>query len=413
MRAFISHAFTVDDIPLAAGLADAIGEAGGTGYLAEKHMEYDLMIHEKIKGEISASDYLVAIITKDGQSSPSVHEEIGYALGKDKPVLIMRERGVKMRGVFAHGKDPEVFDRGRFDAHAGNIVGYMRRHLPRTRGESEEEGDESDPLLEERKIADIGSDAFARNEHYRLLYDWTMNDVGKPAVLFTACPRRLKARTDVASEEFEEWATARRDAAEPGSAIPIRGQDIERDDGSLVFYDRKANAPGGADVKSYCEFRDDGYFEVGTASRYTYNEDGERVLGLGHMIGAFWGFLVGTRGFYEKIGFGGPFDTFLSISNSAGLVLGNFGNEALRTDYRTSQEGREMRGMFKRARRKNLQVSRRFDGVQELTDKAIRDAAYDAAAKVAHAYGQKRAMCFGKNGEFAWDLYRRLEGEMP
>ena len=412
MRAFISHKFTENDTPLAARLADILKARNGSGYLAERHLEYDLMIHEKLKGAIDGSDYLVAIVTEEGQSSPSVHEEIGYALGKGIPVLIMLERDVKLRGVFALGKEPEEFDRNRFDVHAGRIVDYMERHPVSPRGVGMK-GNEASALLERRKIGDVGSDDFARNQHYRMLYDWTGNDIAKHAILFTACPRRLKTHMDVASEEFEGWASARRDAAVPGSVIPIRGQDIERDMDSLVFYARRPDEKGEQNVESYCEFKNNGYFETGTASRYTYKEGNERVIHLCRMIGRYWGFLNETKRFYEKIGFDGEFDSFLSISSSSGLVLGNFGNEALGLGYQGSPEQKKMIGMFKRAKRKNLQVSHGFDSAQDLTEMRIRDTAHDAATKIAHAYGQKEAKCFGKDVEFAWELYREVEGKSP
>lgn len=411
MRAFISHEFTEPDILLATRLGDILRKGGDTGYLAEKHLEYNLMIHEKLKSAIDASDYLVAIITRDGQSSPSVHEEIGYALGRDIRVLIMLERGVEMKGVFAHGKEPEVFDRDGFDAHAGNVVDYMRRHLADPRGP--EDGEPGAALLERRKMGDVDSDEFARNEHYRMLYDWTMNEYAKHVVLFTACPRRLAARTDVADEGFEDWMEGRRSAAAPGSAALVRGQDIVRDMDSLVFYDRKGDLPDDCNVKGYCEFRSDGYFEAGTASGYTYLEGKERVLHLGHMTGDFRQFLEEVRAFYAKIGFDGPFDALVSIGNSSGLVLGNFGNEACRLDYYESREYKKMRGMFRRARRKNLQISRGFGGVQDLTDAKISDAARDMATKVAHAYGQKKARCFDESGNFAQKLWRTVRGERP
>lgn len=116
-------------------------------------------------------------------------------------------------------------------------------------------------------------------------------------------------------------------------------------------------------------------------------------------------FLNEAKRFYEKIGFDGPFDTFLSISNSSGLVLGNFGNEALGWDYQGSPQQKEMLMMFKRIKRKNLQVKHGFDNAQDLTEEGVGDAAHDAATKVAHAYGQKKAKCFDADGRIAWELY--------
>jgi len=83
-----------------------------------------LLIRDKIRKEITRSDFLVAIITKDAKGSASVNQEIGYALGKDVPVVIMLEKNAKI-GVLIHGIDTEEFSRNYFPKSCINI----RQHL--------------------------------------------------------------------------------------------------------------------------------------------------------------------------------------------------------------------------------------------------------------------------------------------
>jgi hypothetical protein len=68
LRVFISHSF--NDQSLAATLVALLKEEDIIGYMAQRVKEYELLIIDKIKKEISESDYLVAIITNAGIFSP-------------------------------------------------------------------------------------------------------------------------------------------------------------------------------------------------------------------------------------------------------------------------------------------------------------------------------------------------------
>ena len=91
MKVFISHAFGRDDEALAGVLKEDLDAAGLDGYMAERAPRYDLLLSVKIRQEIDDSGCLVAIITKRSQASASVHEEIGYALGRGVEVALMVE----------------------------------------------------------------------------------------------------------------------------------------------------------------------------------------------------------------------------------------------------------------------------------------------------------------------------------
>ncbi len=124
LRVFISHKFVKDDQQLALTLQEILLENHINGYLAERKRKYELPIDEKIKNEINNSDYLVAIITKKSLLSPSVHQEIGYALGIKTPVLVMVEGNLEV-GVLIKARDKEFFDRLNFEDRCKNILSHV------------------------------------------------------------------------------------------------------------------------------------------------------------------------------------------------------------------------------------------------------------------------------------------------
>ena len=123
-RVFISHHFS--DESLAETLLNVLKEENIKAYMAQKVKRYELLIIKKIMDEISESDCLVAIFTVNMMSSSSVNQEIGYALGKEKPVIVMVEKGLKkVEGVFMHGREFVEFTRPTFSQNCLEV----RQHL--------------------------------------------------------------------------------------------------------------------------------------------------------------------------------------------------------------------------------------------------------------------------------------------
>ena len=141
IRVFISHKFVESDQILAEKLRKKLNECNIYGYNASRNREYDLVFGEKIKQEINNSDYLIAIITKNSQNAPSVHQEIGYALGVRVPVRLMVEEN-EAKGVLVEGKDIEKFSRTKFDSNLGNIIQDILKKGIRDKTTSDEKGSE-------------------------------------------------------------------------------------------------------------------------------------------------------------------------------------------------------------------------------------------------------------------------------
>lgn len=127
IKVFISHKFVKSDQKLAKILENYLNDNNIYGYLAERKKEYDIVFGDKIKNEIISSDYLIAIITKNSHLAPSVHQEIGYAMGVGVPVRIMAE-DQEAKGVLIEGKDIEIFTRDNFEKYLENIIKNIQKN---------------------------------------------------------------------------------------------------------------------------------------------------------------------------------------------------------------------------------------------------------------------------------------------
>jgi len=124
MKVFISHTFSDEDKELAIILFDCLKKKKIEGYLAEEKKDYDLLIRDKIRLKIESADYVVGIVTNQAKESASVNQELGYALGKDIPILIMIEKNAS-NGVLTFGIEPEQFERNNFKKHCENIRKFI------------------------------------------------------------------------------------------------------------------------------------------------------------------------------------------------------------------------------------------------------------------------------------------------
>ena len=330
MKAFISHALGGDDEPLANALKEDLGEAGITGYLAEKTQRYDLPISDKIKQEIDESNWLVAVITERSHASASVHEEIGYALRRGIRVALMVEEGVEAAGVFTYGREYARFSVPKFGEHSRRMATFIA-DSPRQQPPRPAIRDATKRFLQGRNVLSANPDNFAANEHYRHLFSPVPDDTKKPAALFTACPNDLVGNADVAAPEFAEWVEATASVEAGSRQVRVPGLEPHVDTGMLLAIDQSPRAPPGRNILTYRVFQSNGLFEFGT-SRFFFDRNGRgnMEMHLCYTVGEFWSFLAQARLFYRKTGLDSPFTAFVSVRNSDRLRPGNYGDEALR-----------------------------------------------------------------------------------
>jgi len=170
MKVFISHNIGKDE-KIERILQLSLKKRGITGYIAQRKQEYELLIIDKIKNQIENSDYLIAIITKYGLKSASVHEEIGYAIASDVKVILMVEESVDEQGVLIHGKEAYYFNRPFFEIESDDISKYIiSKGIPAKRKKSKvkqpKEKDQYQQYSPAQKIRKLTNDSInAFKEH--------------------------------------------------------------------------------------------------------------------------------------------------------------------------------------------------------------------------------------------------------
>ena len=130
MKVFISHKFVKEDQKYSLNLQEMLREKQIRGYLAERKRNYELLITDKIKNEIIESDFVVGIVTKNSQNSASVNQELGFALGKEIPVILLVEKGI-VAGVLTHGRETEEFTEETLIKSCNNVIDYLLEKGPR------------------------------------------------------------------------------------------------------------------------------------------------------------------------------------------------------------------------------------------------------------------------------------------
>lgn len=104
MKVFVSH--SMKDQSILDGIRNPLKVNGIELLLAEHEIDLKNSTTEKIKKMIESCHLGLILLTKEGLKSGFVREEIGYLEAKQKPSLIIFEKGVKkMYGGFKFGCD--------------------------------------------------------------------------------------------------------------------------------------------------------------------------------------------------------------------------------------------------------------------------------------------------------------------
>lgn len=131
---FISHSVGEAENPIVNHLAASLSGAGIPNYLAMHDRQPGTRLTEKVKTHITASQVLVALLTRKGNQSSWVHDEIGFALGKGRRVVALLEKGLKVDGMH-NGAEYFEFD----PADPASDIAVLSERLARQGAEEEAE----------------------------------------------------------------------------------------------------------------------------------------------------------------------------------------------------------------------------------------------------------------------------------
>ena len=122
-KVHISH--SPEDENLAMQLSRALFRVGLESTVALYNMSAAISLAERSMFGIRNSDCLVALLTKEGSSSPAVCQEIGLARGLDMLIIPLLESGAKLPFMIEHLR-PFVFEKVEFLDVVGDLIRTIR-----------------------------------------------------------------------------------------------------------------------------------------------------------------------------------------------------------------------------------------------------------------------------------------------
>lgn len=411
-KIFISYIFTDKDERFALEFKRILKEYDMDGYMAEKQPEYKLLIDDKIKGEISASGCLVAIITTNSYASASVHEEIGFAMGKGVEILLMIEESKELEGVLTHGRQPRSFTDANFAVKAEEIACYIHEKIPEKTNHAKISMND---YIMSRNLSKQSNDNFCKNSQTDVLTSeinpgTTHNKI--PFILFSAWPHN-HVDIPVQSPKITKFLESYKNIQIEKNNVHFLDNYDERDIDSLIFYNNPLNTNQGThyklnpEITRYLELQTNGFLEQGISKKIISRVEINGILipSLNHcwLTGAFWAFLKFARMYYEFNGIDEKINVALSVRNSVDLVLHGFGGRINNT-YWAEPDGIDWDGEKPSTKQPNIHLRRENLDLQQMTDEFIKSEVRKMSDRIAYAYNLELAMCYNDDGSLNWKL---------
>jgi len=122
-RIYISH--DQADECLAVQLSQALWRVGLESYAAIYNLSPSISTSEKVSYGIRNSECMVVLLTRDGQTSPKVCQEIGLARGIDLLIIPLLESGAKLPFLIDH-MQPILFSLDDYADAIGSLIKTVR-----------------------------------------------------------------------------------------------------------------------------------------------------------------------------------------------------------------------------------------------------------------------------------------------
>jgi ribosomal protein S27E len=122
-RIYISH--SEKDEELAVELSRALWRVGLESYVAMFRLCPGISRAERVSFGIRNSECLIALLTREGWSSPAVCQEIGLARGIDLLTIPLLEKDARLPFIIEH-INPIVFSGSEFSDAVGQLIRTLR-----------------------------------------------------------------------------------------------------------------------------------------------------------------------------------------------------------------------------------------------------------------------------------------------
>jgi len=123
MKIFLSY--SMKDIELANKIKDKL-KVWCQVYLAAEDIQPGQPLSDKIVENIKSSNFLIALMTKDGENSNWVQREIGIAKASQIPIIPLVEKGVKDMGII-EGIEYITIDKDNPSICLDNLAVYINK----------------------------------------------------------------------------------------------------------------------------------------------------------------------------------------------------------------------------------------------------------------------------------------------
>ena len=394
--------FDNDDVGFARQLNNMFKKHGIDGYIFDENLQFNQQTSDKIKKQINNSVAFVAIITKN-TNSPSLHQEIGYAIAKNILVITMLEDNSDAdEGVLQHGIDKVNFDKETFEEQCKIVVEQTQTNKSKTQISTE-----SMKFLEDRKLTDTKSDDFGTGGNATRLENST--------VLFSALPMKLLKDIPITNKEYTKWLETFETIDVQSHSIRFLSGFEKIELGSITYSHEYRNSPS-----KYLEIRNNRFIEQGwkepLINEASFGKDtpgfdiGDKiVLRFGQMMGGFNAFIQFCKHHYNFNNYNDDVLFKLSIRNADKLMLFCFGGKI--SNNRLWAEPYEFwwDGALPHTNEHNISIDEQIT-ISNLSKKNIEDMVKKFAVKIANAYGLKEARCYNQDGTLNDKLLEYLAG---
>lgn len=226
--------------------------------------------------------------------------------------------------------------------------------------------------------------------------------LGRPRVIFSACPRYLEERVDISSDDFRNWLDANQHIGLFHlQKIDFLEHEKEISAESIRSVKNLGRTMNDDSVYRYTEIFRNGYIEHGIGPELMWSHE---TMGLMFQItyftAAFWLFIKFTRAFYEKIGYIDEIALGISLADVKNVTLHGFGKK--NKDVKWAQPYDFFYGGLTRpptSRQKNIRLERSVM-TSELSDERVEELVKEVSKRISNAFGEKISKCFDDEGNF-------------
>jgi hypothetical protein len=274
--------------------------------------------------------------------------------------------------------------------------------------ESKSLGEEMKNFLNSRHLIDPLEENFALNpltkqlsKVLRQFRELPADFGGNPFVLFSACPRYLEERVDIASSDFRAWL-------DKNNHINLFDLNID-----FLDYNKTVSADSIRSVKEtmeddvkkrlpyrYVEMHRNGYVENGLSNELMWpHKDLGLMFQIAYFTAAFWLFMKFLQSFYEHINY--PDEVILTIAlvNIENITLHGFGKKDDKTNWVQPYDFFYGIDRMPTCKQKNVKIERSLIA-SEFNDEQIKKIVKDVSKRVSNAFGESISKCFDDSGAF-------------